>query len=131
MPLASTEYENAALDACYGSGHAASWPSSFTVHLYDEDPREDGEEIVGDGYAAVTVTNNSTNFPAAASGVKTSVPIDFGTADGDWPTATWWLLKNASNGHLVECCQFTRPLDAVSGNGVSITLSIKHDPEAD
>lgn len=131
MPLFDDEASNRVLDNDYGSSHGTLAPDSFTVHLYDGDPRDTGEEIVGDGYSAKTVTNNSTVFPAASEGKKTSAYISFGTADGDWPTVRWWLLKDAATGDPFECCEFRRPLDVPAGSPCAVSLVIRHDPEAE
>lgn len=130
MPLASTEFENKSLDANYGDDHGTDWPDTFTVHLYDGDPRDDGVEISGTDYAAVTINNDSTRWPDATGGKKVSTLVNFGTAGSDWPTARWWVLKDPSDDGLVECGQFESPLDPSSGTGVHVRLSISYDSEA-
>jgi len=45
------------------------------------------------GYARVAITNNSTNFLAAASGQKVNgLTFDFPMATGSWGTLTHWAL---------------------------------------
>lgn len=81
------------LDAQYGDDAAAIMPASFTIRLYDGDPRDTGEELDSGtdspGYAALTgVTNNSTNFPAAdVDGTKTTAQFTVCTATGTWDAA--------------------------------------------
>lgn len=130
MPLASEAASNRDLDANYGDGHAASWPDAFTLHLFDDDPRDIGVELSGDGYAPAEVANDSATFPDAASGVKTSVLIPFAAATADWQTVTWWLLKDAADETWMETAAFSEPVDVVSGAVFKARLSISHDPEA-
>lgn len=71
------------------------------VALFNVSPTDStfGTEVSGSGYARVAVTNNTTNFPAAASGQKSNgTLIAFPTATGAWTTANAWaLLNHASN----------------------------------
>lgn len=128
MPLIDAAAENAALDACYGDGHASSWPSSLTIRLYDDDPRDVGEELeeVG-GYAPVTIDNDSTNFPDAVAGEKTSAPIDFGTSTDAWSaTATWAVIE--ADDVLLEAVQIPdRIVVDAAGISVSVQLVIFHE----
>ena len=76
----SATSKNAMLDARFGSGAPATYYAAVYVS---------GVEVSGNGYARVAITNNVTNFPAAAAGVQTN-----GTEIA-WPQATggnWGLI---------------------------------------
>lgn len=81
------------LDAMYGDDASSVMPGSFTIRLYDGDPRDTGTELDSGtdspGYAALSgVTNNSTNFPAAdVDGTKTTAEFTVCTATGTWDAA--------------------------------------------
>ena len=56
-------------------------------------------EVTGGGYARVAVTNNTTNWPNAASGSKSSgAAFDFGTASGNLGTINQMAVLDASSG---------------------------------
>ncbi|MEH1785584.1 MAG: hypothetical protein V7L23_08330 [Nostoc sp.] len=58
-----------------------------------------GAEPSGNGYARVSVTNNTNNFPIATLGAKTNATeIDFGEATGSQGTATFVQLFDAASG---------------------------------
>jgi hypothetical protein len=128
MPLVSDDGENAALAACYGDGHAANWPASFSLSLFDGDPRSGGVELAASGgYAAVAVANNSTNFPAPVSGEIVTPSFSFPTSTGAWSgEATWWVLRDGAT--LLEGGELDDPVDVTtSGTTVQVSLSIFHD----
>ena len=58
-----------------------------------------GTELDGDGYEALEVENNPTNFPAAASGAKSNaVRFDFAPATADWDDILAIGVFDASSG---------------------------------
>lgn len=85
-------------------------PSGWTRHtnlatvkvgLFTSDPGEagGGTEVSGNNYSRISITNNSTNFAAASSGVKVN-SVDFfsAVASGTWGSMTHWVLfDNAGN----------------------------------
>lgn len=86
-----TAAQDAALDALLGTG----LPASFEVAIFDDDPSNRGSELTGTGgVARAVVTNDSSLFPSSASGnQKSTVPIVFGDASGDWAAAgTYWAF---------------------------------------
>lgn len=95
--------ENALLDHVFGSVDYTP-PTNITVHLYTVAPTDSGggTEVstgVWTNYAAVSLTNNTTNFPAASGGAKSvGVDVDFGTAtiSGAAPTVVAMALKDGS-----------------------------------
>lgn len=92
--LLDTAAQNASLDNDYGATKGANAPASHEVALFDGDPSNGGAELTSTGgYARVTVTNNGTNWPAAADGAKTSATVTFPTATAAWSdTATHFVL---------------------------------------
>ncbi len=100
MSLGSVKAQNISLDACYGSNHSSEWPSTIYLHLFVSDPTQGGVELTSaGGYAPVSVTNNSTNFPAASGGQKKNgTLISFGSSSGAWsgPADYWWFTDAAA-----------------------------------
>lgn len=94
----SDSLANAVLDFEFGSGT----PTTLYCALSTTTPASDGTgftEPVGAAYARVAVTNNATNFPAAASKTKhNGAAITFPTASGSWGTITWAGWYDASSG---------------------------------
>ena len=71
---------------------AATWTAPVTVYvaLYTAAPTDagGGTEVTGGAYARVAVTNNATNWPAAAAGAKANgTAITFPA-----PTANWGVI---------------------------------------
>ena len=95
----SDSQSNAVLDFEYGSGT----PATLYCALSTSTPTSSGSgftEPVGNGYARVAVTNNATNFPAAASKTKhNGTTITFPAATGaGWGTITWAGWYDAASG---------------------------------
>ena len=70
----------------------AAYPAPATVHigLYTAAPTDagGGTEVTGGSYARAAVTNNATNWPAAAAGAKANgTAITFPA-----PTANWGVI---------------------------------------
>lgn len=87
------------LDHVLGNS-AYSAPATVYVGLSTADPTDSGSGIAepSNGYARVAVTNNSTNWPAAASGAKANgTEIQFPEASGSWGTVTHWFISDASS----------------------------------
>lgn len=122
MPLIDATAENAALDACYGDGHAASWPSEFEVHLWDDDPRDVGERLAeAGGYAPATVTNDTATFPDAVGGEKTSAMIDFGTSTDAWDATARWATLEA-DGVIYEAVEIP---DGVTVTAADVSVQVQ------
>src|SRR5215212_10758593 len=69
--------------------------------LYSVSPTDAaaGTELTGNGYARVSITNNTTNFPAANPKLN-GTAITFPTATGNWSRAySWQLLDNSTGGN--------------------------------
>jgi hypothetical protein len=89
--------ERDVLDWLFGSGSPATYDLGVSSTL----PTDVGGNITepsGGGYARVSITNNSTNFPAAPSGgPKTNgTTFQFTAASSTWGAAlTHWVLYAA------------------------------------
>ncbi len=96
--MTSDAYSNTLLDQLYGSGT----PATLYFALFSAAPDPDGTggtEITGGSYARAAVTNNGTNFPAAAAGVKSNAnAITWASATADWGTATHLVVMSTSSG---------------------------------
>lgn len=82
-------------------GNAAyTAPETVYVALYTTAPTDvgGGVEVSGGSYARVAVTNNLTNWPAAAAGAKANgTEITFPTATADWGTVVAFAILDAAS----------------------------------
>jgi hypothetical protein len=104
--MSKSDYmENKALDGRYG-GPDFVRPATVYVGLFTATPSDagGGTEVSGGAYARVAVTNNSTNFPAAASGSKSNgTAITFPTLTANAGTAVAFGTFDASTaGNLMD-----------------------------
>jgi len=81
-------------------------PATVYLALYSVTPGDagGGTELSGNGYARVAVTNNATNWPAAAAGAKSNgAAVVFPTATpSNWTAAVaFGILDNSSGGNLL------------------------------
>ncbi len=91
---------NNMLDTVLG-GPVYTQVSPVWVALYTAAPTSSGggTEVTGGGYARQSLTNNSTNWPAASSFTKANgTVVDFGTATAAWGTITYGALLDAGTG---------------------------------
>lgn len=80
--------ENAILNHVFGA-ETYTPPTSIEVALYTVAPSDSGggTEVTGGGYARVSLTNNTTNWPTTSSGSKSNaVEVLFPQATGSWGT---------------------------------------------
>jgi hypothetical protein len=77
-------------------------PATVYAGLSTTTPGDDGSNFTepsGNAYARVAITNNATNFPAAAAGSKSNgTAVTFPQATGAWGTVTHFALYDASSG---------------------------------
>lgn len=96
--MISEAYADDVLDLLYGSGS----PATLYFGLFTSAPAADGTggtEISGGSYARAAVTNNATNFPAAAGAEKSNgTAITWATATALWGTATHIVVFDAASG---------------------------------
>lgn len=105
MPLTTT-LENALLDSYLGAV-AYNAPATLYFGLSTTTPAKDGTGVTepsGGGYARVSVTNNTSNFPAASGGSKANgSTITWPQATASWGDVTYLVVYDASaNGNLLE-----------------------------
>lgn len=105
MPGSMSDFaEGKVADALLG-GSALGAPATWYVGLFTVMPNEDGTggtEAAWTGYARVAVTNNLTNWPAYASGLKANGTDFTFAAAGSGPTTVvgYGLWDAASAGNL-------------------------------
>jgi len=132
MSAFSDYLENKVLDHLLGAV-AYTAPATVYFALYSAAPSDTGggTEVGGGGYTRVAVTNNTTNWPAAASGTKRNAStITFPEATATWGTiVAIGILDAATAGNLLFWTTITSR-SVVSGDiprfnaqGVSITLN--------
>lgn len=118
---ASDSRERVIADSQFGSGTPATW----YIGLSTTQPNDDGTgftEPVGGSYARKAVTNNVTNWPAAATvgGVTTKAngtKITFVDPTGTWGSAVAWGAFLASSGGTPEFTNgLQTPVTIKSGN---------------
>lgn len=119
MALGSVTYKNKSLDACYGTGRAATWPATVYIALFAADPSTGGAEITGGGYARIAVSNVDANWAAASAGSKANAAtFAFPTSTGAYSaTATHWGIVDTASG------AFTLADYAALGTPLSVTAS--------
>lgn len=92
------------LDHVFGAA-AYTAPATVYVSLHTADPTDagSGAEVSGGSYARAAVTNDATNWPAAASGSKSNgAVIQFATPTGSWGTITHFGIWDAlTTGNLL------------------------------
>ncbi len=101
----STYTKNKTLDHRYGGPDYAR-PATIYVALFTSAPGVSGggTEVSGGSYARAAVTNNATNWPAAASGEKSNgAAVTFAQATAGWGTVTHFGFFDAlSGGNLLD-----------------------------
>lgn len=98
------------LDHVFGAA-AYTAPATLYFELFTVAPTDagGGTAVTGGSYARAAVTNNATNFPAAAAGAKTNAnAITFVTATASWGTVVAVGIYDASTaGNLLAWCTVT------------------------
>src|ERR1700735_3139100 len=103
MPLSVTQAQ-AFLNSLFASGTPATW--YFALFFTEPTATGGGQEMSGDTYARVVLTNNNTNFTGASatspSVVNNGTAITFATPGANWGTLGFWgLFSSATGGHTV------------------------------
>lgn len=118
--------ENEILDHVFG-GADYTRPATLYIALSTADPTDDGSAIaeptVG-SYARKSVTNNVTNWPAAASGAKANgTAITFVQSTAAWGTITHFAIFDAlTGGNMLGHAALDN--SQVVGSGVELEFSI-------
>lgn len=126
MSAFSNYLENLIINNVLGQAAMPAIPNLYFA-LFTAGPTDSGggTEVSGTNYARVNVTNNTTNFPTATTGLKqNATAIVFPTAGGSWGTVTHWGIFDASSsGNLL----FHGALDSAkavgSGDAPSLAIS--------
>lgn len=88
------------LDHVFGNA-AYTAPATVHVALYTVTPTDasaSGTEVTGGSYARVAVTNNATNWPAAAAGAKANgTAITFPAPTANWGTVVAFAIYDAAS----------------------------------
>jgi hypothetical protein len=103
MSAFSLDLENKTMDHILG-GPDYTRLANVHLALFTSAPNESGggTEVTGGSYSRLSITNNSTNFPAAVNGQKTNgVAQTFPTATASWGTVTHWALMSAASGGTI------------------------------
>ena len=81
-------------------------------------------EPSGGSYARVSVTNNATNWPAAAAGAKANgAAFTFPAATASWGTVTDFFISDAASGGNILCYGvLTTPKTIDSGDTASFAI---------
>lgn len=100
-----TSLSNYVLDTVLG-GTTYSQLGTVYLALYTVTPTSGGggTEVTtsGTGYTRYSITNDSSSWSAASSGIKTNLlTFDFGTATGDWGTVVAAAIMSASTGGYI------------------------------
>ncbi len=121
----STWAANAVLDAMYGNTPFPA-PATWYLALFTAMPTPSGggTEVSAVGYGRVGLINNTSSFPSAASGEKsTGAVIDFGTLVNDWGIvvgAAWFTAS--SGGNFGHAGPFSVARDLRAGDAFSIAV---------
>jgi hypothetical protein len=112
--------ENKILDHLFGAV-AFTAPGTLYFGLSTSTITDAGGNITepsGNAYARVAITNNATNFPAAAGGSKSNgAAITFPQASGSWGTVVDFFLSDAvSGGNIIAYGTLTTPKAITNGD---------------
>ncbi|MCK4529374.1 hypothetical protein KAW18_18575 [candidate division WOR-3 bacterium] len=116
------------LDHILGGGDysrpATVYIGLWTAALSDTSTGSSANEVSGGSYARKSVTNNSTNWPAAAAGAKANgTAITFVTATGSWGTVTYFaVLDAATAGNILGWGALTQSKTIGSGDTASFAV---------
>jgi predicted enzyme related to lactoylglutathione lyase len=116
---------NLLLDLYFSKASNTTVPATLYVALSTTTPTNTGANVtepVGNSYARVSVTNNATNFPAAAARAKSNgTDIVFPMATGSWGTITHFAIYDASTaGNFIAWGALTVPVSVI--NGATVTF---------
>ena len=104
MSALSNYLENLIVNNVLGQAAMPAIPNVY-IALFTAGPTDSGggTEASGTGYARVNLTNNTTNFPTATTGLKQNATvITFPTAGASWGTITHFGIYDAStSGNLL------------------------------
>ena len=128
MALLDVAAQNASLDNDYGANKGPNSPAALELALFNGDPANGGVEMdAAGGYAAVSMSNDGTNFPTAADGQKICATQNFAPSTDQWTAAglpdvaTYWALRDPASGALWDTGQLAAEISVeASGTNVSV-----------
>ena len=98
--------ENLILNSIFG-GVILTPPTNLYFGLSTSSISEAGTNITepsGNGYARVTVANNTTSFPTTTTGTKANgTTVAFPSSSGSWGTITDFFVSDAISGGNILC----------------------------
>ena len=114
------------LDHVFGAA-AYTAPATLYVALSTTTITDAGGNMTepsGNAYARVAVTNNATNWPAAAAGAKANgTAITFPTATGSWGTIIDFAIMDAATaGNMLGYGTLTTAQAITTGNTPSFAI---------
>lgn len=82
-------------------------------------------EVSGGGYARVSVTNNTTNFPNASGGQKSNGQVfTFPAATANWGTVqSFYIVDAASGGNILYGADLTVARTIANGDTASFAVN--------
>jgi hypothetical protein len=111
---------NNMLDSRFGLVAVAA-PATYYVGLSTTLPTNTGTNVTepsGGSYARVAVTNNATNFPAAAARSKSNgTVITFPTASASWGTVSHFVLYDAATAGTFRAWGALAAAQAIASGG--------------
>lgn len=120
MPGSKSDYlENKLNDHVLG-GPDYVRPATVYIALYTAAPSDTGggTEVTGGSYARLAVTNNATNWPASAAGLKSNgILLQFVQATASWGTiVAFGVFDAATGGNLLYWATLTANKTIDSGD---------------
>ena len=119
MSAFSDYLENKILDHILGGG-TYTRPATVYAALFSTSIGDDGsgDELVGNDYARVAITNNPTNFPAAVNGVKSNgQEIEFLEPSASWGAVRAVGIFDAiSGGNLLFSANLSQQVTIAAGD---------------
>lgn len=119
---ASNFMENTWLDHVFGKTIYTP-PNNIFIGLHTSNPGETGSagEVATGSYARASLANNTSNFPAASAGVKTTGAVaTFATPTAGWGDVSYFTLwDSASGGNCLGISNAFTPQTINTGNTVS------------
>ena len=130
MASGNGEYLSQALLNQIFGGTAYSFPATLYFALYTVAPTAStaGTEATGSGYARVSVTCNTTNWPAISGSSQTiqnGVAITFPTATGNWSSSSNMVAVGILDGssNLLYFGALTTAKPVLSGDTASFAVA--------
>jgi hypothetical protein len=114
------------LDHVFGAA-AYTAPATLYVALYTATPSDTGggTEVTGGSYARVAVTNNATNFPAAAAGAKANgTAITFPSPTANWGVVVAFAILDAASAGNFLCWGAITPNKTVNNGDPAPSFAI-------